>query len=288
MVAQTTHPTAKPRCGFLVSSSAGVPACGSAGVSPAVGRDDTRGVPAPGSKASTATAQHPKQDHPLSPAESMARFKVAPDLQLDQVLAEPLVRQPVFMNFDERGRLWVVEYLQYPSPAGLKMLSHDSFWRSVYDKVPPPPPHHFKGADRITIYEDTAGNGIFDSHKTFLDGLNIVTAVTKGRGGVWVLNPPYLLFYPDKNNDDIPDGDPEVRLSGFGLEDTHSVVNSLRWGPERLALRMPGQHGHGERSSSRIGQGAARAYHGTANLALSPGNQALRSLRGRRRQCVWL
>ena len=168
----------------------------------------------------------------MSPQESLSRFKVAEDLAIDQVLAEPLVRQPVFMNFDERGRLWVVEYLQYPFPAGLKILSHDSFWRAVYDKVPPPPPHQFVGADKISIYEDTKGNGIFDKHKTFVEGLNIVTAVTKGRGGVWVLNPPYLLFYPDKNNDDIPDGDPQVVLSGFGLEDTHSVVNSLRWGPD--------------------------------------------------------
>ena len=56
--------------------------------------------------------------------------------------------------------------------------------------------------------------------------------MAQGRGGVWVLNPPYLLFYPDRNNDDVPDGDPEVHLQGFGLEDTHSVVNSLRWGPD--------------------------------------------------------
>jgi len=173
-----------------------------------------------------------RQDHPLSTEESLARFKIADDLQIDQVLAEPLVRQPVFMNFDERGRMWVVEYLQYPFPAGLKMLSHDSFWRAVYDKVPPPPPHQFIGADKIAIYEDPDGSGHFTKHKNFLEGLNIVTAVVKGRGGVWVLNPPYLLFYPDKNNDDIPDGDPEVLLSGFGLEDTHSVVNSLRWGPD--------------------------------------------------------
>ena len=173
----------------------------------------------------------PRQDHPLTPQESLARFKVPDDLQIDQVLTEPDVRQPVFLNFDEQGRMWVIEYLQYPFPAGLKMLSHDSVWRSVYDKVPPPPPHHFKGADRITIYEDS-GQGGFKKYKTFADGLNIVTAATKGRGGVWVLNPPYLLFYPDKNNDDVPDGDPEVVLSGFGLEDTHSVVNSLRWGPD--------------------------------------------------------
>ena len=182
-------------------------------------------VPAP-------AAENPLKENALSPAESLTRFKVADDLEIDQVLTEPLVRKPVFMNFDERGRLWVVEYLQYPFPAGLKMLSHDSVWRAVYDKVPPPPPHQFLGADKIMIFEDTHGDGVFDKHKTFLEGLNIVTAVTKGRGGVWVLNPPYLLFCPDKNNDDIPDGDPEVVLSGFGLEDTHSVVNSLRWGPD--------------------------------------------------------
>jgi putative heme-binding domain-containing protein len=168
----------------------------------------------------------------LSPVEAAKRFQVADDLKWEQVLAEPQIAQPVFLNFDERGRMWVVEYRQYPHPAGLKMVSHDSVWRAVYDRVPPPPPNHFKGADRITIHEDTDGDGVFDLHKTFLEGLNIVTSVERGRGGVWVLNPPYLLFYPDANNDDVPDGDPQVRLSGFGLEDTHSVANSLRWGPD--------------------------------------------------------
>jgi putative heme-binding domain-containing protein len=168
----------------------------------------------------------------LSPAESLKRFRVPADLQIEQVLAEPTVRQPVFLNFDERGRMWVVQYLQYPSPAGLKIVSRDAYWRNVYDKVPPPPPHHFPGKDKITIHEDTTGNGIFDKHTTFVDRLNIATAVTRGRGGIWVLNPPYLLFYPDRNNDDVPDGNPEVHLEGFGLEDTHSVANSLCWGPD--------------------------------------------------------
>ncbi len=174
----------------------------------------------------------PAQDHPLSPAESARSFKVPDDLEIEQVLAEPVVRQPVFLNFDERGRMWVVQYLQYPAPAGLKEVSRDKFWRAVYDKVPEPPPRGVKGLDKITIHEDTDGDGVFDKHKTFVDGLNIATACVKGRGGVWVLNPPYLLFYPDKNDDDVPDGDPVVHLAGFGLEDTHSVVNSLRWGPD--------------------------------------------------------
>ncbi len=169
---------------------------------------------------------------PLPPGAALATFKVPDDLRLELVLAEPIVRQPVSISFDERGRLWVVQYLQYPYPAGLKMVSHDGVWRAVYDKVPPAPPRHFRGKDKITIHEDSDGDGVFDRHKTFVDGLNIATSVARGRGGVWVLNPPYLLFYPDRNNDDVPDGDPEVHLQGFGLEDTHSVVNSLRWGPD--------------------------------------------------------
>jgi putative membrane-bound dehydrogenase-like protein len=177
----------------------------------------------------TAAAAKPK---PLSPEESARQFTVPDDLEIEPLLSEPVVAQPLQISFDERGRMWVVQYRQYPAPAGLELVSHDEFWRAVYDKVPPPPPHQFRGRDRISIHEDTDGDGKYDKHTVFVDGLNIATAAVRGRGGVWVLNPPYLLFYPDRNNDDVPDGDPEVRLSGFGLEDTHSVVNSLRWGPD--------------------------------------------------------
>ncbi|MBL9123697.1 MAG: dehydrogenase, partial [Planctomycetaceae bacterium] len=168
----------------------------------------------------------------MSPAESLARFRTPADLRAELVVAEPTIAQPVFINFDERGRLWVAEYRQYPEPAGLKMLSRDQYWRAVYDKIPPAPPHHDRGLDRISIHADSDGDGRYDERKVFLDGLNIATAFAQGRGGVWVLHPPYLLFYPDRDRDDRPDGDPEVHLEGFGLEDTHSVVNSLTWGPD--------------------------------------------------------
>ncbi|HUS35676.1 MAG TPA: PVC-type heme-binding CxxCH protein [Verrucomicrobiae bacterium] len=168
----------------------------------------------------------------LTPAEAVKSFTVVDGLEFEQVLAEPIVAQPLQISWDERGRMWVVQYLQYPNPAGLKMLSRDNFWRAVYDKVPQPPPNHFRGLDKITIHEDTDGDGKYDTHKTFVDGLNIATSIALGRGGVWVLNPPYLLFYPDANHDDTADGPPTVHLAGFGLEDTHSVANSLRWGPD--------------------------------------------------------
>lgn len=170
----------------------------------------------------------------LSPADAAKSFKVTDDLRFDQVLTEPVVKQPLYMTFDERGRLWVVQYVQYPHPAGLKIMSRDVFWRIVYDRFPPPPtksmPGEFRGRDVISIHEDTKGTGVYDKHTVFLDGLNIVTSLVHGRGGVWVLNPPYLLFY--KTKDDVPIGDPEVHLQGFGLEDTHSCANNLRWGPD--------------------------------------------------------
>lgn len=169
---------------------------------------------------------------PLTPQEAEKSFVVPDDLRLQLVLSEPEIAQPLFMTWDERGRMWVLEYRQYPEVAGVKMLSRDVFLRSVYDKVPEPPPHGAKGRDRITIHEDTDGDGVYDKHKTFVDGLNIASSVAVGRGGAYVTNPPYLLFYPDADGDDVPDGDPEVLLEGFGLEDSHSVINSLRFGPD--------------------------------------------------------
>ncbi len=169
---------------------------------------------------------------PLSPDKALASFTVADDLRLEQVLAEPHIGQPLFINWDERGRLWVMNYQQYPNPAGLMMVSRDKFLRTVYDKVPLPPPHGDRGRDKITIHEDTDGDGVLDKHTTFVDGLNMASSFVRGRGGVFVLNPPYLLFYPDGNFDDVPDSDPVVLLEGFGLEDSHSIANSLRWGPD--------------------------------------------------------
>ncbi|HSG71278.1 MAG TPA: PVC-type heme-binding CxxCH protein, partial [Planctomycetaceae bacterium] len=137
------------------------------------------------------------------------------------------------------------------------------FWRSVYDKIPEPPPNHIKGADRISIHEDTDGDGTYDSHKTFLEGLSIASSFARGRGGVFVLNPPYLLFYPDRDNDDAPDGDPEVLLRGFGMEDTHSVANSLRWGPDGWLYAAQGSTVSG--NISKMGE-EKKAVHSMGQL----------------------
>lgn len=167
---------------------------------------------------------------PTAPQEALKRFQVRPDLAIDLMAAEPDVAQPLYASWDSKGRLWVTQYRQYQFPAGLKIVSYDQHLRAKFDKVPPPPPRGPKGADKITVFEDTDGDGFFDQHRDVITGLNIASAALHGMGRIWVLNPPYLLSYPDANFDAEPDGDPEVELSGFGLEDTHSVATSLQWG----------------------------------------------------------
>jgi putative membrane-bound dehydrogenase-like protein len=175
-----------------------------------------------------------------SPEEAAQRMTVADGLEVNLYASEPDIRQPVVIEFDDRGRLWVIQYLQYPNPAGLERVEVDRYSRTTYDRTPEPPPQGPKGADRITICEDTDGDGKADKFKDFVDGLNLTSGLAFGYGGVYVLNPPYLLFYPDRDRDDVPDSDPEVLLKGFGIEDSHSVANSLTWGPDGWLYGLQG------------------------------------------------
>jgi putative membrane-bound dehydrogenase-like protein len=168
----------------------------------------------------------------FAPEDAVRRMRVPDGFTAQLVAAEPQIRQPLSITFDERGRLWVVQYLQYPNPAGLKPVKVDQYLRTVYDRVPAPPPHGPRGADRITILEDPDGAGRYRKAKDFVTGLNLVSGLAVGHGGAFVVQPPYLLFYPDRNGDDVPDGDPEILLTGFGMEDSHAVANSLQWGPD--------------------------------------------------------
>ncbi len=168
----------------------------------------------------------------VSPQEALKQMKVAEGFEVSLVASEPEIRQPLSVTFDERGRIWVIQYLQYPTPAGLKPVRVDNYLRTTYDRVPEPPPRGPKGIDRITICELSEDGRRANKFKDFVNGLNLCSGMALGHGGVFVLQPPYLLFYPDKNRDDVPDSDPEVLLTGFGLEDAHALANSLTWGPD--------------------------------------------------------
>jgi putative membrane-bound dehydrogenase-like protein len=196
----------------------------------------------------------------FTPEEAVKRMQVADGLEVSLVAAEPIVRQPVTISFDERGRIWVIQYLQYPNPAGLKAVFVDQWLRTKYDKVPLPPPHGPKGADRITILEDPDEHGRYRKSKDFVSDLNLASGMCLGHGGVYVVQPPYLLFYPDRNGDDIPDGDPEVLLEGFGMEDAHAFANSLQWGPDGWLYGAQGSTVYAKIRGIEFSQGIWR-YH---------------------------
>ena len=196
---------------------------------------------------------------PTPAAEAVKQFRTAEGVAVELVATEPDVAQPLFVTFDASGRMWVVQYRQYPFPAGIKIIRYDQHLRAVFDRVPPPPPNHFPGKDRVTVFEDTDGDGSYDSHRDVLTDLNIATSVAPSHDGFWVLNPPYLLHYPDADGDAMPDGDPAVHLSGFGLEDTHAVANSLTWGPDGW---LYGANGSTTTGRVRTRDGRVTAFEG--------------------------
>jgi putative heme-binding domain-containing protein len=151
----------------------------------------------------------------LSPAEAIARMKVPEGFQVELVAAEPDLVNPVAMTFDERGRIWVTESLEYPRhTAG-------------------------PGRDRIKILEDTDGDGKVDKVTVFAEGLNIPSGIAVGHGGVWVANAPDILFLQDTDGDGKADRR-EVVVTGFGRDDTHELPNSLTWGPDGYLYGLSG------------------------------------------------
>ncbi|MDP6208935.1 MAG: dehydrogenase, partial [Roseibacillus sp.] len=141
--------------------------------------------------------------------QTVAGMMVPEGFVVDLIAEEPDLTQPIAFTFDERGRLWVVEAHSYPQrqPEG-------------------------KGKDRIVILEDANQDGIFESRTVFAGGLNLVSGIEVGFGGVWVGAAPHLLFIPDRDRNDVPDGDPVVLLDGWGYQDTHETLNSFTWGPD--------------------------------------------------------
>jgi putative membrane-bound dehydrogenase-like protein len=144
---------------------------------------------------------------PLSVDESLAKMSLPDDLQLDVFACEPDVVNPVAMTFDHRGRVWLLESLEYP-------------------RLEPGP-----GRDRVKILEDRDGDGRADSVHIFAVGLNIPSGIALGYGGAFVANAPDLLFLQDSDGDGVADKR-EVLLTGFGREDVHELPSALLWGPD--------------------------------------------------------
>lgn len=145
----------------------------------------------------------------LEPKAAAVQFTVPDGFAVDLVAGEPDLHQPVAFCFDAKGRIWVAEAHTYPKRAD-----------------------DGEGKDVIRIFEDQDGDGKFETKKTFAEGLNLISGLEVGFGGVYVGAAPYLMFIPDEDGDDVPDGEPQILLDGFGYQDTHETLNTFTWGPD--------------------------------------------------------
>jgi putative membrane-bound dehydrogenase-like protein len=163
----------------------------------------------------------------LSPTDAAREMSVPPGFHVVNSAAEPDVMQPIAMTIDDRGRLWVAESYSYPV-------------RVAKDE---------DAKDRIVIFEDTNLDGVFDKHTVFMDNLNLISGLEVGFGGVWIGAAPNFMFVADANQDDVPDGKPQILLDGWHYEDTHETLNSFIWGPDGWLYGC-----HGVFTHSRVGK----------------------------------
>jgi putative heme-binding domain-containing protein len=144
-------------------------------------------------------------NRPYAPDEAIEAMTVPEGFSVELVAAEPEIVNPIAMCFDDRGRIWVTESLEYPrKEPGI-------------------------GRDRVKVIEDTDGDGKAEKVTVFAEGLNIPTGIAVGYGGVWLLNSPDLLYLKENDGKEVSR---EVVLTGFGRADAHELPSTLTWGPD--------------------------------------------------------
>lgn len=143
---------------------------------------------------------------PVSPEESLKRFTLHPDLQIELVAAEPLVLDPIMIDWSPDGRMWVCEMADYPT--------------GKFGGMEP--------CGRVRVLTDEDGDGKYDSSKIFLDGINFPTSIKVWRDGVLVTSAPNLFFGRDRNGDGVADEVTDLYV-GFEAGNPQHRVNGLQW-----------------------------------------------------------
>ena len=163
-------------------------------------RDLSTAIPLEPVRTESEFAANTPQPHPV--------FTVADGYQVTLWAENPLLHKPTQMNFDPQGRLWVASTETYP--------------QIEVGQTPD---------DKIIVLQDTTGDGKADKSTVFADGMLIPTGLLPGDGGVYVGQSTDLLHFKDTNGDGKADVKTRV-LSGFGTEDTHHNLHTLRRGPD--------------------------------------------------------
>ncbi len=172
---------------------------------------------------------------PLPPDREQAALHVPSGFRITLFAAEPLIGKPMNLAFDARGRVWVTQSFEYPFPAADPASARD----------------------RITVLEDTDGDGRADRARVFADRLNIPIGLLPVPGGAIAYSIPHVWHFLD----DDGDGTAETRqpiLGPFGYADTHGMVNSFTWGFDGWVYAC---HGFANHSRPRARGGTELSLH---------------------------
>ncbi|RTE53580.1 hypothetical protein EHW67_11285 [Arenibacter aquaticus] len=167
----------------------------------------------------TYTGETPRVQNPLSPEDSQKHIQLPEGFKAELYAAEPNIINPIAFTWDERGRLWVVQSKDYPHG-----LANDV------------------GGDRITICEDTNGDGKADTFTDFATEQNLTTGITLVKGGAIVAQAPNMVFLEDTDGDDKMDKT-TVLFDGFGTWDTHAGPSNLHYGLDNMIWGAVGYSG---------------------------------------------
>jgi putative membrane-bound dehydrogenase-like protein len=176
---------------------------------------------------------------PLTAPESQLLTQVPVDFKIELFASEPDITKPIAMAWDERGRLWIVETVDYPNTV-----------RDVKGQ----------GQDRIKICEDTDGDGKADKFTVFAEKFNIPTSIAFANGGVIIAQAPDFIFLKDTNGDDKADVR-EKLITGWGTFDTHAGPSSLKYGLDNKiwgTVGYSGFNGKVAEQQMKFGQGLYR------------------------------
>ena len=176
----------------------------------------------------------PRYQLPLSPEESMKLVQLPIEFEMELFASEPMIINPMAMAWDEQGRLYVIETVDYPNEVRTE-----------------------GGNDKIKILEDTNGDGKADKVTVFADKLNIPTSIMAVNGGILISMAPDFIFLKDTNGDDVADVR-EVVITGWGKSDTHAGPSNLKYGFDNKiwgVLGYSGFNGEVGGKSHSFGQG---------------------------------
>ncbi len=192
---------------------------------------------------------------PSSPADSLNQLHVRDGYQVELVASEPMVVDPVAIDWGADGRLWVVEMADYP-------LGMDG-----------------KGSagGRIRFLEDSNGDGRYDKSTLFLENINFPNGILAWRDGVLVTGAPDIIYAEDTDGDGRADLQ-RVLYTGFSEGNQQLRVNGLRWGLDNWVHCANGLESRGEVKSTTTG---ATADMSGRDVRIRPDDGRLDAVEGR-------